>query len=86
MELDTKVTKVKDKWHCRLLKDGSIIDEMACNDRQDIGFCFHEMLRWYDKLGGSDKMASASRARWKKVNKPVGKVEYARRKDNVPNA
>ncbi len=74
--LTTKVTKIKDKWHCRLLKDGSVIDEMVCSNKQDIGFCCHEMLRWYDKLGGTDKMASASRARWKKVNTPVGKIWY----------
>jgi hypothetical protein len=74
--LSTKITKINNRWHCRLLKNDNVIDEMICSNKCDIGFCCHEMLRWYDKLGGVDKMASSSRARWHKTNRPIGKIWY----------
>lgn len=64
--LVTKVTKINNLWHCRLLKDEKVIDEMACDKKIDIGYCTSQMLRWYDKCGGSSKMAIASRARTQK--------------------
>ena len=62
-ELEIKVTKIKDRWHASLIKDGKVIDEMACALKEDIGWISREMLRWYDKLGGISKFASAARHR-----------------------
>ena len=77
--LTTKVTKIKNRWHIRLLGDnGKIWDEMACDTRANIGWCCAEMLRWYDKLGGNCKMAASSRHRGKRVLNP-GKIWYRNR-------
>lgn len=74
--LDIKVTKINNKWHARLynLNTGQILDESACKLKSDIGWICREMLRWYDKLGGISKFASAARNRQK--GKPEGKVYY----------
>ena len=73
-ELSIKVTRIKDRWHTRLLGDnGKIWNEMACDTRGNIGWCCAEMLRWFDKLGGCSKMAYASRHRGKRVLVP-GKI------------
>lgn len=74
--LTTKVTTIDGKHHCRLIhKERGIIDEMACQLKEDIGFCCREMLRWYDKCGGASKMADASRHRGKN-HIPKGKIWY----------
>jgi len=62
-ELTTKVTKINDKYHVRLFKNGKVIDEMVCKFKHEIGICCKNMLRWYNKLGGTSKMAEASRNR-----------------------
>jgi hypothetical protein len=62
---ETKVTRIKNRWHTRLIliETGKIVDEMACDDRRNIGYCCHEMLRWADKLGWDSPMARATRRR-----------------------
>lgn len=75
----TKVTRIGKRWHARLLmEDGTVFDEMACDHKEDIGFICYTMLRWYDKLGGCDPMADASRNRVtrKQQREPVGKIWY----------
>ncbi len=74
--LNVKVTKIGRRYHARLYVDGKVRDEMACLLKQDIGYCCKQLLRWYDKMGGNDAMASASRMR-QKGSKPVGKVWYS---------
>lgn len=75
--LTTKVTKIENRWHCRLMKGDVVFDEMACYKQTDIGYCFKEMLRWYDKMGWTDSpMASASRDR-QKLNSPEGKILHS---------
>lgn len=74
--LDIKVTKIKNKWHARLLdnrKDGKPIDEMACEEKEDIGYICYQLLRWHDKCGGVSPMASDARHRQKYKN-PTGKI------------
>ena len=71
-ELEIKVTKINRRWHCRLIDNEKVIDEMACALSIDIGWCCREMLRWYDKMGGTSKFASAARHR--QTNNPQGKV------------
>ena len=75
-KLRTKTTFIKNKFHVRLLEDDLVINEMACQDKIDVGWCCKEMLRWFDKLGGVSKMASASRDRHKEDCRPVGRVWY----------
>jgi hypothetical protein len=36
--LEIKVTRIGQRFHSRLLKDGEVKDEMACEDRRDIGW------------------------------------------------
>lgn len=75
-KIDIKVTKIGQRYHARLLQDdGTILDEMACISRLDIGWICKEMLRWFDKNGGISKFAMASRKR-KRDARPVDKVWY----------
>lgn len=80
-ELHTAVTKIGKKYHCRLFNKGKVVDEMACKNKCDISFCCATMLRWFDKLGGVNDMASASRLRQKNTN-PVGKIWYRKDLEN----
>lgn len=73
--LNTKVTKINGRYHCRIIKGGEVYDEMACELKEDVSFCIRSMLRMYDKCGGNSKMASASRMRGKNLS-PRGKVWY----------
>lgn len=68
-----KVTKIKSRWHSRLYYKGKVLDEMACELKEDIGWICREMLRWFDKLGGNSEFAKAARHR--QTNK-IGKVWY----------
>lgn len=76
-ELQIKVTKIKNRYHARLIDfDGSIFDEMACSYKLDIGWICREMLRWYSKLGGVSDFAESARDRQCYTPCPVGKVWY----------
>lgn len=72
--LTIKVTKIGNRWHSRLRQNGKLIDECACERKQDINYTCRWMLRWFDKLGGCSPMASASRRRG--YGKPIGKIYY----------
>jgi len=74
MEPEIKVTKIKNRWHSRLIENAEVLDEMACSEKQDIGWISREMLRWYDKNGGVSDFTSSARKR--QVNDPVGKIWY----------
>jgi len=74
--LSILVTRIKHRWHTRLLFNGIKFDEMACECRADIGYCCRQMLRWFDKGGGNSKMAAASRHR-NKSNKIEGKIWWS---------
>lgn len=62
MNIVIKTTKIKNRWHARLIVDDKIFDEMACSLREDIGWICREMLRWLDKTGGNE-FTSAARKR-----------------------
>ena len=62
-ELTIKVTNINNQYHIRLFKNNNIIDEKTCKYKYEIGDCCKYMLRWYDKMGGNSKMATASRNR-----------------------
>ena len=78
MEPEIKVTRIKNRWHARLLLNGHVHSEMACALREDIGHICRTLLRWYDKCGGVSIYAHKSRERLntKETNfgRPVGKV------------
>ena len=82
--LTVKVTKIGPRWHARLRENGKLIDECACARKEDIGFICRWMLRWYNKLGGCSKMASASRSRPKGSLRPVGKIYYRILNEKLP--
>lgn len=73
----TKVTKINDRWHARLLQlaDDELFDEMACDNKENIGYICCTMLRWADKMGWSSPMAHAARERQKSKPAP-GKIWY----------
>lgn len=71
-----KVTRIKNRYHSRLIAEGVAVREMACVNKCDIGWISREILRWYDKLGGVSKFAAAARVRQR--GKPIGKVWYCK--------
>lgn len=73
--LETKTTCINGIHHCRLIKDGVVIDEMACKEKEDVSFCFRYMFRMYDKTYGDSPMADASRHRGKN-HEPKGVIRY----------
>ena len=73
-DLEIKVVKIKHRWHARLLVQGKLHEESACELKEDIGFMCREMLRWFDKLGGISKLASSSRRRQNRSKAPVGRI------------
>ena len=80
METSTKVTRINNRWHCRLFVGDKLIDEMACEYRTDVGYCCRTMMRWYDKACGGNEHSRAVRDRmWNKEkypNGPEGRVWY----------
>jgi len=74
MEPEVKVTRIKDRWHARLMNEDKVFDEMACDDSRDIGWICREMLRWYAKLGGTSLFAMSARER--QIGATLGKIWY----------
>ena len=68
-----KVTRIKNNYHARLYnKDGRVLDEMACKEKQDIGYICREMLRWQNKMGNVTPWTDFARSRQKQDY--IGKV------------
>lgn len=78
MDLEIKVTTINNKYHSRLYVNNDVYDEMACENKADIGWISREMLRWYSKCGGISAFAESARIRQINTN-PVGKVYYIKR-------
>ena len=76
--LDTKVTKIGNRYHIRLIntETNKVLDEIACDTRSNIGYCCYYVLRWHAKCGGSSPMALATRNRQKYVMYQSGKIWY----------
>ena len=66
------VTKIRNRWHARLSLNNKLVDEMACQQRLDIGWICREMLRWAAKSGNISEFASAARRR--QLTGPTGRV------------
>jgi hypothetical protein len=60
---DIKVTHIGNEYHARLFADGKLVDEMACKNKEDIGWVCREMMRWYSKMGGDSAHAENARER-----------------------
>jgi hypothetical protein len=75
-EITTKVTKINGNYHCRLRCKEEVCDEMACQLKEDVGYCIRYMLRMHDKNGGTSLMADASRHRGKN-QESKGKIWYS---------
>lgn len=60
-EPEIRVTKIKHRWHSRLIMNGRVCDEMACDNSLDIGWICREMLRWVSKCGGISNRAEFAR-------------------------
>lgn len=75
-EYEVKVTRIKNQYHARLIKDGKVRDEMACILKEDIGYICREMLRWACKLGAPTPFAQAARKRQNENEGPKGKIYY----------
>lgn len=74
--MNIKITKIKNKWHARLLINSKVLDEMACEQKSDIGWICREMMRWADKCSNSNTHTHSARIRHNEDNTPVGKVWY----------
>ena len=74
---EIKVTKINKRWHARLYFDDKVVDEMACNCSEDIGFICKEMLRMFQKMGGNSQYADKARHRKSTVRSPASKI-YSR--------
>jgi hypothetical protein len=83
MEPTIKVTRIGARWHARLMDGITVLDEMACSCRQDIGWISRTMLRWFDKTGGVSLFASAARRRT--ICGPVGQVWWSGDLQNSKN-
>ena len=85
VDINIKVTRIKSHYHSRLIADGVVVREMACADKCDIGWISRELLRWYDKLCGVSRFASAARDR--QTSQPVGKIwncDHLKAEDDGP--
>lgn len=69
-----KVTKIRNRWHARLLYGSRVRDEMACECQQDINWICRELLRWDSKMGGTSKFSDVGRHKFRA--QPIGKVWY----------
>lgn len=79
--LKIKVTKIRSWWHARLFQDDRVIDEYRCDDSRDIKWICREMLRWFDKMGGMSKWASAARKR--QTMEKFGKTQNVYQQNNI---
>ena len=76
-----KVTKINNRFHCRLYNLDKVIDEVACQLRIDIGYVCRDMLRTIDKCGIGDEFTHAARLR--NISSPAGKIFYHVAKSGV---
>lgn len=73
---EVKVQRINNNYHARLFVNGKFYDEMACKEKQDIGWICREMMRWADKDIVQNSHTSSARSRHNKDSKPIGKVYY----------
>lgn len=75
--IEVKVTTINSRHHVRLIKESRVLDEMACDNKQDITWCCRELLYWHSKCGGTEPLTSAARERHcLEDTRPTGRVYY----------
>ena len=74
--LAVEVTRIGTNWHARLIAGDTVVDEMACKLRSDIGWISREMLRWQHKCGAyrDYDWDFCAFARGRQQSEPNGKV------------
>ena len=81
-DIEIKVVTINNRYHARLYKGEKVLDEMACEHKEDIGYICRTMLRWYDKMGGNSTFAKQARKRLNAQNCfPIGKIWYKNKLD-----
>lgn len=70
--LTINVKRIGSRYIAVLRLDGAIYDKAACELRVDIGCICRDMLRWYDKMGGTSAWAKSARRRH--IWNPQGRV------------
>jgi len=73
-EPEIVVTRIKNRWHARLVNNGKVFDEMACDCSADIGLICKERLRWFNKRGNESKFADKARHRESTARMQEGKI------------
>ncbi len=73
---EVKVQRINNNFHARLFVNGKLYDEMACKEKQDIGWICREMMRWADKDIVQNMHTSSARRRHNEDSTPIGKVYY----------
>ena len=82
MDIKTKVTRIKHRWHCRLFVNDKLSQEVAVHKRIDIGLACRYMMRNEDKYySGGCKLTNIVRHRmWDREKYPnqvfIGKVDW----------
>jgi hypothetical protein len=72
----TKVTRLGDKYGCRVFVDGRLVVEGRCERRCDIAPTFRDLLRTIDKLGCGDSFTHAARMRISKEGNSIFHVKH----------
>jgi hypothetical protein len=75
MEPQIKITKINNRYHARLMEGDVIRDEMACENRLDVGLISREMLRWFVPGGKVVLFSSPS------IYHPKGQIWYKNQLD-----
>jgi hypothetical protein len=53
--LRTKVVKLdENEYHCYLIYNGNVYDELICTNNKDVAFCFRDMAKEYIKVHGDE--------------------------------
>ena len=83
--LRTKVVKfAENEYHCYLIYNGDVYDELICTNTKDVSFCFRDMAKEYIKvnndevsIGGVANRLLKGRALRKTIRKfgePIGSI------------
>lgn len=62
-EHEVTVRNINGRYHVRVLLNGVVNQEAACESKLNIGFTARSLLRWEDKCGNISDFASSARER-----------------------
>ena len=58
---EVKVTRINNRYHCRVFTDGILNQEGVANSRKEISYVCRDLLRWEDKCGNISDFATSAR-------------------------